>query len=77
MLEAKASPVRPLRNIVWTWGSSFDDALSRSGVRSKDADRLLIQLVPTNGGNGKPIVNDWRPDYQEESNKAVAWSEGQ
>jgi hypothetical protein len=76
LLEAKASPVRPLRTIVWAWGSSFDDALSRSGVGSKDADRLLIQLVPAKGGHGKPVEKGWRPEYQAEYDKAHAWAVG-
>lgn len=76
-LESAISQGSPIQVVLWGWGASFDDALARSAVCHREkAERLLIQLVPAKGGHGEPVIEDWRPSYQEEFDKAVAWSEG-
>ncbi|OAO02585.1 hypothetical protein A8B75_11630 [Sphingomonadales bacterium EhC05] len=63
--------------VLWAHGIPFEDALSRAGgLRPDGLPRMLITLVGVKGGHGKPIEEDWRPEYQAEYDKARAWAAG-
>ena len=76
-LEYVTAPKQNAQVVLWAWGSSFAEALRRSKQWPEPCERMLIQLCPVIGGHGKPVTQDWHPEYQAEYDKAIAWSEGQ